>query len=61
MRIRSLVLLPLLFTTAVIAGESSNNKAQNSSTNVNAPFKVAVISYSQETCTFSIIGGRPSQ
>ena len=52
MRLRSVVLLPLLLTTAVIAGESSNNKAQNSSTNVNAPFKVAVISYSQETCTF---------
>jgi len=52
MRIRSLVLLPLLFMTAAIAGEPSNNKAHNSTTNVNTPFKVAVISYSQETCTF---------
>ena len=52
MRIRHLVLLPLLFTTAAIAGEPSSNEAHNSSTNVKAPFKVAVISYSQETCTF---------
>lgn len=52
MRIRRLVLLPLLFTAAVVAGEQTHTDTLNPAMNVRAPLKVAVISYSQETCTF---------
>ena len=52
MRVRSLVLLPLLFTVAVVAGEHSPAEAIVPLSNGETNYTVAVISYSQETCTF---------
>jgi len=52
MLIKVLVLLPLFFASFVFANEPSNSEVTDSLNDGNTALKVAVISYSQETCTF---------
>ncbi len=52
MRIKYLVVLPLLFAGAAIGGEQRSTEAKDSVGHGASDLKVAVISYSQETCTF---------